>query len=54
MRLCCYNNIAQAFTIGQLSKHEHGELVIAGKLLDITITAVFVRNPEEYLLIDEI
>ena len=36
------DHIAETFAVGQLSKHHHGQLVPAGKVLDMAISVVFV------------
>ena len=42
VRLCRKNQIFETLTVGQLSEHHYGQLVPAGKGLDILISAIFL------------
>ena len=39
--LGCQDNITKTFTVGKLTEHQDAKLVIAGKLLDIFVAAIF-------------
>ena len=46
--------IPEAFPIGQLTEHQHRKLVPTSEVLHITVTIVFVRYPEEHVLVDDV
>ena len=52
--LCRQSNIPETLAVGQLSKHQHRQLVPAGKVLHISVSLVFVRYPEKHVLVDEV
>ena len=48
------NHVPEALPVGQLAEHQHSKLVPSGEVLHIPVAVVFVRYPEEYVLVDEV
>ena len=48
------NYVPEALPVGQLAEHQHRKLVPTGEVLHIPVAVVFVRYPEEYVLVDEV
>ena len=48
------DNVAKTFAIGKLAEHQHTKLVVAGKLFDIFVTAIFPCEIVEIIAIEEV
>lgn len=54
MRLGGQDHIPEALPIGKLAKHQYRKLVPTGEVFHIPVAVVFVRYPEEHILVDEV
>lgn len=52
--LSCQNNISKTFAIGKLAEHQYTKLVVAGKLFDIFVSAIFPCEIVEIIAIEEV
>lgn len=52
--LNCQDNITDTFAIGKLPEHQYTKLVVADKLLDIFVTAIFPCEIVEIITIKEV
>lgn len=52
--LSCRDNITETFAIGKLAEHQHTKLVVAGKLLDKYVTAIFPCRIVEIITIEDV
>ena len=52
--LRCKHNTAETFTVGKLSIHEDGELIIASEVLDILVAIILPHKVVEMVAIKEV